>query len=233
MTFEPMPSIAAPMRVSMRARSCTCGSDAALRITLEPDVSAAAIRAFSVAHHGRLVHEEVAGPQAAVRRGQADVAVDAHVGAERAEGVEVRVQPAAPDHVAARRRQQRGAEAREQRAADEHGGADALGQVGVDVGGADGIGLERDGVAVAALHLHAEVLEQRDERLGVADPRHVVQHHRLVRQEARRQQRQGRVLVAGGHDGAGQRHAAFDDELLHEGWKRSIATDVGLPRKLG
>src|SRR3954454_22370921 len=48
MTFEPTPSIAAPMRMSMRARSCTCGSEAALRITLVPGVSAAAMSAFSV-----------------------------------------------------------------------------------------------------------------------------------------------------------------------------------------
>src|SRR4051794_15314641 len=48
MTFEPMPSIAAPILLSMRARSCTCGSDAALRMTLEPGVSAAAMSAFSV-----------------------------------------------------------------------------------------------------------------------------------------------------------------------------------------
>src|SRR3954454_19641613 len=47
-TLEPTPSIAAPMRMSMRARSCTCGSDAAFRITLVPGVSAAAMRAFSV-----------------------------------------------------------------------------------------------------------------------------------------------------------------------------------------
>ena len=33
----------------MRARSCTCGSDAALWITVAPGVSAAAISAFSVA----------------------------------------------------------------------------------------------------------------------------------------------------------------------------------------
>ena len=49
MTLEPMPSMAAPMRMSMRARSWTCGSEAALRITVEPGVSAAAISAFSVA----------------------------------------------------------------------------------------------------------------------------------------------------------------------------------------
>src|SRR4051812_20480543 len=48
MTFEPMPSIAAPILLSMRARSCTCGSLAALRITVVPGVSAAAISAFSV-----------------------------------------------------------------------------------------------------------------------------------------------------------------------------------------
>ena len=48
MTFEPMPSIAAPILLSMRARSCTWGSEAALRMTLEPRVSAAAMSAFSV-----------------------------------------------------------------------------------------------------------------------------------------------------------------------------------------
>src|SRR3954466_3871370 len=48
MTLEPMPSIAAPILLSMRARSCTCGSLAALRITVVPGVSAAAISAFSV-----------------------------------------------------------------------------------------------------------------------------------------------------------------------------------------
>src|SRR3954462_7606989 len=47
-TFEPMPVIAAPMRLSMRARSCTCGSEAALRIVVVPGVSAATISAFSV-----------------------------------------------------------------------------------------------------------------------------------------------------------------------------------------
>ena len=47
-TLEEIPSIAAPMRTSMRARSCTCGSQAALRMIVVPGVSAAAIRAFSV-----------------------------------------------------------------------------------------------------------------------------------------------------------------------------------------
>ena len=172
------------------------------------------------------------GAQAAVGREQADVAVEVDVGPERAERVEVRVQPAPADHVAAGRRQQRGAEAGEQRAADQHGGADPLGEVGVDVGAADRVGLEVDAVAVAALDLHPEVGEQLEQRLGVADPRHVVEQDGLGRQQTRRQEGQRGVLVPGGRHGAAERHAAFDDELLHEGWERSGA-GVGAPRKLG
>jgi len=74
---------------------------------------------------------------------------------------------------------------------------------------------------------------QHHQRLGVADLRHVLEHDLLVRQQAGGEQRQGRVLVAGGHDGAGQRHATFDDELLHKGSRGSVAVGVGPPRKLG
>src|SRR3954467_4497407 len=48
MTLEPIPSIAAPILLSMRARSCTWGSQAALRMIEDPFRPAAAIRAFSV-----------------------------------------------------------------------------------------------------------------------------------------------------------------------------------------
>ena len=47
-TFEPTPSICAPIFTSRRARSWTCGSQAALPIVVGPGVSAAAISAFSV-----------------------------------------------------------------------------------------------------------------------------------------------------------------------------------------
>src|SRR3954447_6384302 len=49
MRLEPIPSTRAPICIRSRARSCTCGSEAALWITVEPGVSAAAIRAFSLA----------------------------------------------------------------------------------------------------------------------------------------------------------------------------------------
>ena len=48
MTLEPMPSIAAPILLSIRATSCTCGSQAALRMIVVPATPAAAISAFSV-----------------------------------------------------------------------------------------------------------------------------------------------------------------------------------------
>ena len=47
-TLEPIPSTWAPIALSSRARSCTCGSQAALEIVVGPGVSAAAISAFSV-----------------------------------------------------------------------------------------------------------------------------------------------------------------------------------------
>ena len=83
-------------------------------------------------HHRGLVHEHVGRAQPA-RRGQHDVAVAVDVGAHRAEGVEVRIQAAATDHVAAGRRHHRAAEAREQRAGEQERRADQLGQLGVDL----------------------------------------------------------------------------------------------------
>ena len=44
----PIPSISAPSATRNRARSCTCGSDAALRSTVRPRAATAAISAFSV-----------------------------------------------------------------------------------------------------------------------------------------------------------------------------------------
>ena len=87
--------------------------------------------------------------------------------AERAEGVEVRVQAAAADHVAARRRHQRRAEARQQRAGDQEGGADRArpGRRRPSVLPRSSA-LQRDGVLAAPLDL-----ARRDRRAGRASPR--------------------------------------------------------------
>ena len=47
--LDPMPWMSAPIFTSIRARSWTCGSQAALPMTVVPGVSAAAISTFSVA----------------------------------------------------------------------------------------------------------------------------------------------------------------------------------------
>ena len=127
-----MPSMRAPICISRRARSWTCGSEAALWITVEPGVSAAAIRAFSVAmtEASSMKKSQACSPSGGA---QLERALGAHLGAERAEGVQVGVEPAAADHVAAGRRHVGLAEARQQRAGEQEGGADALGQLGVDL----------------------------------------------------------------------------------------------------
>ncbi len=79
----------------------------------------------------------------------------------------------------------------------------------------DAAGAETDAVVGDPGDLDAEPLEQRDLRLGVADPRHSVQQQLLLGQQAGGEDRQRRVLVAGDGQLSGKRHAAFDDELLH------------------
>ena len=159
-TFEPIPSIAAPIFTSMRARSCTCGSEAALRITRVAGRERGRHQRVLGRHHGRLVHQEVARREPARRR-QQDVAVVLDARAERLERVEVRIEPAAADHVAAGRRHQRAAVAREQRAGEQEGGADALGQLAVDVGRGDPVGADRDVVLADPVGARAELAQQR------------------------------------------------------------------------
>ena len=167
------------------------------------------------AHHRRLVHEHLAGAQAAGQH-EARGVVALDDGAERLERVEVRVQPAAADHVAAGGRHVGAAEARQQRAGQQERGADPRRELGIDVRvGGDAGGADGDLVLAAPLDARAEMLEQVEHRLHVADPRHVA-HDDLVRGErGRGQTGKGGVLVACGHDRARQRNTAVDEELLH------------------
>ncbi len=180
-------------------------------------------------HHRGLVHEEVARVQA-VRRAQVEErAVGAHLRTEGAEGIDVRVEPAAADHVAARGRHVGPAEAGEQRAGEQERGADALGPGAVHLGVGDLVRLQRERVLVAPLRLHPEPLEEMDHRLHVADARHVAQHHLLARQERGSERGQGRVLVAGGNECPRQGRSALDDELLHA--RIRPGTGIERPRK--
>ena len=61
----------------------------------------------------------------------------------------------------------------------------------------------------------AEIDEQARHHLDVADARHVGEHALLVGEQARRDERQRRVLVAADDDAPGQRPAAFDEQCGH------------------
>ena len=67
-TLEPMPSMPAPIFTSIRARSWTCGSQAALPMTVEPGRARGGQQRVLGRHDRRLVHEDVAGAQAARAR---------------------------------------------------------------------------------------------------------------------------------------------------------------------
>src|SRR5215211_6946605 len=219
--LEPMPSMRAPICMSRRARSCTCGSEAALWITVEPAVSAAAMSAFSVAmtEGSSMKKSHACRPSAACR---------SYVRPERAEGVEVGVEAAPADYVAARWRHVRPAEARQQRAGEQEGGADALGEVGVNIGPGDLVALDGDHVLVAPLGLRAEPCEQLHHRLHVADVRHVAQHHLLAREERSGERWQSSIFVAGGDHCSGERRPALDDELLHSRYRRGRRPGKGI-----
>ena len=76
-------------------------------------------------------------------------------------------------------------------------------------------GAQRDLVLVAPGDAHAEVLEQREHRVDVADARDVADHELLLGQQRGRQDRQRGVLVARRHDRARERIAALYYELVH------------------
>ena len=79
----------------------------------------------------------------------------------------------------------------------------------------------------------AEVGEQLDHRLDVADARDVRQRDGLGGEDGRGEDRQGAVLVPGRADGARERTTAFDDERLHAGRYRTRLRGGDPRRRLG
>ena len=133
--------------------------------------------------HGGLVEEDLGADEALRPHVQAAVGVD--LGAEAREGVDVGVEPPAPDHVAAGRRHDRLAPAREQRPGEQDGRADARAELGVELVLAHVLGHDADDPVPLDVHLDAEVGDQLEHRRDVADGRDVREGHRLVGEEAR------------------------------------------------
>ena len=197
---------------SIRHRSCTCGSQAVLIRQVRPGASTAAMTAFSVpvtlgSSRNTSVPFRPAGAVMSMERSTIDL------GAERLERQDVRVDAAAADHVAARRRHVAAA-AREQRAGEQDRRADAAAER------RSSVVFETNSARIsgrsAAVHstLGAEIGDQLEHHLDVADARHVGQPDGAVGQQRRSDDGQRRVLVALGGDGPGEGTSALDDEVL-------------------
>ena len=201
------------------------GSQAAWPTIVSPSASTAAMIAFSVP----ITDASSRYMRLPTRPFGAKVvgAVDLHLDAELGEGVDVGVEPPAADHVAARRRHDGPAEARQQRAGEQEGGADLAAEVGVELGLRDAGAVDADLVRPGPDGVGAEVGEQLDHHLDVADARQVRQPHLLGGEHGRGEDRQGAVLVSRRADRAGERATALDDERLHEaGAIVPVALDV-------
>ena len=183
------------------------------------------------AHHGRLVHEEVAraagrrrGALMPMSRPCSTVAPSARK-ASRCGSSRRRPITSPPGGGITRR-----AEARQQRAGDQERGADPLGERGVDVGLVDVRGAQRDGVVARGARPSTPRSASSSSSASMSRIRGTLcRITSLVGEQRAREQRQRGVLVAGGHDGAGQRHAAFDHELLHEGRRARLPSSLCTP----
>ena len=184
------PRCRAPSETRKRQRSWTCGSQAALPMTVSPRRATAAMTAFSVAMT-LASSRKTCLPRRPVGAHLVAVA-DLDLAPELCEGVHVRVEPAAADHVAARRRHARAAEAGEQRAGEQERRADPAAELLVELRLVHARRVDANLVRPGPLDVGADVGEQLEHRLHVADPRHVRAAHRLAREQRRRRGSAGR-----------------------------------------
>ena len=125
------------------------------------------------------------------------------------------------------RRHDGAAEARQQRPGEQERRANLAAEVGIELGLRDPGAVDAHLVRARPDRVGAEVGEQLDHHLDVADARQVRQPHLLGGEHGRGEDRQGAVLVPGRADRAGERATALDDERLHEaGAIVPVALDV-------
>ena len=158
-----------------------------------------------------LVEEHVRAPQLGraelqpVRRGDG--------GAQLLEGEEMRVETTAADDIAAGRRQRHLAATGQQRPGQQDRGTDPRAEFGIEIGGADFLGVDSKRIACFPFGRSADRADQFDQRLGVADARHVFQRDRMLGEQGGRDDRQRGILVAGRLDRSREPVAAFNDVL--------------------
>src|SRR6476469_4412721 len=129
MVVVSMPSILAPSATRKCARSCTCGSEAALRRKVVPWAATAATSAFSVAV-----------TLGSSRNTSAPLSLVARNSSRCVAGT-------AADDIAAGGRQRHLAATGQQRPGQQDRGADPRTEFGIEIGGADFLGVDRQLVA--------------------------------------------------------------------------------------
>ena len=139
----------------------------------------------------------------------------ADLGAQAAQGQEVRVHAAPPDDIAAGWGQVDAAGAMQHRASQQNAGSDAAADVRVEIGPPHFGGMHAPGVRLQRLDRYTQALEQRAHDAHVPDVGDIVQDDRFVGQQAGRKERQGGILVAGGRHLALKLVASLDLEDLH------------------
>ena len=143
----------------------------------------------------------------------------------------MQVDRARADRAAARQRHVGLAEARDQRAEHQDRRAHRLDQIVRREIALRRARIDVDLHALVEHQLHAHLAEQLHRRGDVVQVRHVADRHRLVGEQARRQDRQHRVLGAGNPDVAVERFAAVDHDLCHA-WFSHVAAVHGIDRIL-
>ena len=141
------------------------------------------------------------------------------------------VEATPPDHVAAGWRQRDLAAAGQQRPGQQDRGADPRAQNRIEVGGANGFGMDRQRIARAPFGRRADRADQLHQRLGVANARHVLKRHRMLGQQRRGDDRQRGVLVAGRLDRAGKPVSPLD-HVLDRGGRPGCRVTHGFRPKL-
>ena len=160
-----------------------------------------------------LVQEQIPAAQALGAQHMA-VVLGSDLRSHRLQRQQMGVQAAPANAVAAGAGNLRPSEARQERAGEQHRGADASAQDRVRQFVAHISGVERTGIGDEAGR-HADALEHRELGADIADVRHVADSQRPVGQHRRRQQRQRRVLIAHGADSAGEPMGAFNAKVVH------------------
>ena len=154
-TCVPRPAILAPIAIRQAARSAISGSRAALRMVVVPVAATAASRRFSVAPTEGW-GSRISAPRRPSRRRRADRAVaELDRGAHGAQARDMEIDAAQADGIAARHRQRRLAAAGQQGAEQQHRGAHAGDQLGIDALRLHAIGRDRHGEARRRLSTNA------------------------------------------------------------------------------